>query len=145
MAQNLANTFLASVLLFVSASSSLAQKTPTFKVGDIVEAHSFFFNPPWHKAKVVNVGKDCESYRGYKPYHVVFIEPEEHHGLTCVGDDEIRAIEAANLPANDNRAANQNNPPPVRNGTFKVGDRVDVIGKRRGTIIEAASGRYKIH
>lgn len=113
-----------SVLVFVSASASVAQQTPKFTAGDVVEAHSFFFSPPWHKARVVNVGRDCESYLPSKPYHVVFIEPEEDHGLTCVGTDEIRAI---------------------GNGTFRVGDRVDVLAKRRGTIIEAAAGRYKVH
>src|SRR5437016_3954637 len=98
MLRNLTKTWLASVLLIIGGSFSWAQDTPKFKVGDIVEAHSFFFTPPWHKAKVVGVGKDCESYLPYKPYHVVFIEPDENHGLTCVGNDDIRALEAERPP-----------------------------------------------
>lgn len=94
---------------------------------------------------MVDVGKDCASYSSYKPYHVVFIEPEEDHDLACVGGDEIRALEAPSSPADNTKPANQNNPQPVGNGRFRVGHRVDVIGKRRGTIIEAANGRYKIH
>lgn len=145
MIRRMARMFLGSALLLIGGAASLAQDTPKFKVGDIVEAHSFFFTPPWHKAKVVNVGRDCESYLPYKPYHVVFIEPEEDHGLACVGNDEIRAIEAEKPSADADKTVNQNNPRPVGNGTFRVGDRVDVFAKRRGTIIEAANGRYKIH
>lgn len=141
----------ASGLLFISTVVSLAQEAPNFKPGDAVEAHSYFYNPPWHKAKVVSVGKECQAPRAYK---VVFIgEGAEDHGLTCVSPDEIRSLEAEKPTAaaiGDNKAAGDNNPQPAA-GAFKVGDRVDVLPKygpdkaQRGTIMEVAAGGYKVH
>ncbi len=154
------------LLLCLGVSFSCAQNGQ-WKVGDVVEAHSFFFTPPWHKAKIVNMGRDCESYGGRQPYHVVFIDPEENHGLTCVGDDELRPL--ANQTRNTPRTTTETprtttGTPPSRGsddslmgsifknkdakrggGTFYLGDRVDVYGKRRGTIIEVTGGRYKVH
>jgi hypothetical protein len=141
--------FLGSAMLLIGGAASLAQDAPKFNPGDTVEAKSYFYNPPWHKARVVSLGRECQAPR---PYKVVFIgEGAEDHGLTCVGADEIRALEVPQPPAAGNNPADQNNPQPPRDGAFKVGDRVDVYASydkdkaQRGTIIETAGGQYKVH
>lgn len=127
--------------------SLFCARPPKFKVGEIVEVHSYFFNPPWHKAKILSFNKECASQ-----YRVQFVgEDAGDHGKPCVGGNDVRALEAEQPPADaGNKPAAGNNPQPA-GGSFKVGDRVDVYaswGKdkaQRGTIIEAADGRYKVH
>jgi hypothetical protein len=139
---------LASILLIIGATASLAQDAQKFNSGDTIEAHSYFYNPPWHKARIVSVGQGCSSTT---PYKVHFIGPDAgDHGDPCLGANEIRAIEAQQPPAENIKPAVRNNPSPLVGGTFKVGDRVDVFTAadrdkaRRGTIIEDAGGRYKV-
>lgn len=135
------------LLVIISASASFAQDPPKFKMGEIVEVHSYFFNPPWHKAKILTFNTDCPSQ-----YRVEFIgEDAGDHGKPCVGANEVRALAAGQPPAEArNKPAGENNPLPG-GGAFKVGDRVDVYASydkdkaQRGTIIEAAGGRYKVH
>ena len=87
-------TRITGMFLFVGAQAAFAQDA-RWKAGSIVEAHSYFFNPPWHKAKILNVGTDCADQS--KPYRVKFVG--EGSDVTssnpCVGADEIRAL----LPA----------------------------------------------
>lgn len=149
MLLKITGTLFAGTLLFVGALASYAQDAPKFKAGEIVEVHSFFFSPPWHKAKVLNVGTDCPYAN--TPYRVKFIgEDAGDHGNPCVGGDDIRALAVEQPPAGDNKQADQNNPPPAT-GAFKVGDRVDVFPRyspdkaQRGTLIEVAGGQYKVH
>jgi len=139
----------ASGLLFIVAAAALAQETK-FNVGEIVEVHSYFFNPPWHKAKVLNIGTDCQYPSA--PYRVQFIgEDAGDHGNPCVGGADIRALAAEQPPRETNLPADQNNPQPAAAGAFQLGDRVDVYAANnvdkagRGTIIEVAGGRYKVH
>lgn len=151
MKQKIMLILLTSVVIFISATYSLAQDAPKFKVDEVVEVHSYFFNPPWHKAKILNIGTDCQYPTS--PYRVRFIgEDAGDHGNPCVGGDDIRALATAENPPTDDNQPVANNPVQSRNqGTFNVGDRVDVIYSyskdkgTRGTIIEAVDGRYKIH
>jgi len=149
MLRNIPTLFLASLLLVVGAAASSAQDAQKFNSGDIVEAHSYFFNPPWHKAKVLSVGQECTAP---KPYRVHFIGPDAgDHGDPCVGGNEIRALEAQPQPGTEGKTDVRNDPRPLVGGAFKVGDRVDVFaadnpGKgARGTIIAGAGGSYKVH
>lgn len=141
----------ASILLFIGTSYAFAQ-TAQWKAGDVVEVHSYFFSPPWHKAQILNVNKDC-AYPT-QPYRVKFIgEDAGDHGNPCVGPEDIRALAGERPLANDNQTVNKNPTQQTNNGgAFNVGDRVDVIPiyskdkGRRGTIIEvAANGQYKVH
>jgi hypothetical protein len=141
---------LAVLLLFICAAFSFAQDSQKFNVGDTVEAKSFLFNPPWHKAKVISVGQPCYEY---KPYRVHFIGPDAgDHGDPCVGADEIRGFETQPPPvANNNKTAVETDARPTGNGAFNIGDRVDVWAANnrdkgaRGTIIENTGGQYKVH
>lgn len=140
----------ATLLLFLGTIISPAQ-TAQFKAGDIVEVHSYFFNPPWHKAQVLNVNKDCPYAN--TPYRVKFIgEDAGDHGNPCVGGDDIRVLAGEKPPANDNQIGNNPTQQTNNGGTFNVGDRVDVIPVyskdkgSRGTIIGiGANGQYKVH
>lgn len=142
--------FVASLLLFIGATASSAQDAQKFNVGDTVEAKSYIFNPPWHKARVISVGQPCYEN---KPYRVHFIGPDAgDHGDPCVGGDEIRAVETQPaLAADKTNPAGETNPGPRGSSAFKIGDRVDVWAANnrdkaaRGTIIENTGGRYKVH
>lgn len=135
-------------MLFISAGFSFAQDAK-FNVGDTVEAHSYFYNPPWHKARIVSVGQECS---GATPYRVHFIGPDAgDHGDPCVAASQVRAVEAEQPPADNIKPAVRNVPDSPAGGAFRVGDRVDVYAANnqdkaaRGTIIETAGGRYKVH
>src|SRR3982751_3325122 len=143
-------TLFALILLFVGALVSFAQDAPKFKAGDVVEVHSYFFNPPWHKATILNVSTDCEYAN--KPYRVKFIGDDAgDHGNPCVGGDEIRALAVETTPADDTKTVTSNPGPPNTGASSNVGDRVDVIYDyakdkgTRGTIIEVSGARYKVH
>ncbi|PYS74952.1 MAG: hypothetical protein DMF69_00195 [Acidobacteria bacterium] len=115
--------FSASVLLFICAAASLAQDGTKFNVGDTVEAKSYMFNPPWHKAKVISVGQPCYEL---KPYRVQFIGPDAgDHGNPCVGADEIRALETQPAPvaADNTNNAVETKTRPNGGGTYNIGDR----------------------
>jgi hypothetical protein len=86
------------------------------------------------------------------PYRIHFIGPDAgDHGEPCVGPNEVRAVEAEQPPVDNVKPAVRNVPGASVGGAFKVGDRVDVFAAnnqdkaRRGTIIEAAGGRFKVH
>jgi hypothetical protein len=150
MTRNLAFTIFGVGLTLLISSITFAQNAPQFKAGEVVEVHSYFFNPPWHQAKVLNVGTDCQNPT---PYRVKFIgEDAGDHGNPCVGGDDIRALaKAENPPPADNQNVADNTARPANGGAFNIGDRVDVIYAyakdkgARGTIIEATAGRYKVH
>lgn len=150
MRQNITSIICAGLLLFIGASVSFAQNGAKYKVGEVVEAHSYFFNPPWHKAQIVTIGGGCASSDA--PYRVHFVgDGAGDHGDPCIGEDEIRALAGEKLPADDAQTVGGNTAQPVnRGGGFNIGDRVDVIYSynkdkgKRGTIVEAAGGRYKV-
>src|SRR4051812_15699771 len=69
-----------------------AAQDQTFSTGDVVEAHSYIFTPPWHQAKIISVGDPCDAAR---PYRVHFIGPDAgDHGDPCMLPSEVRSIAA---------------------------------------------------
>lgn len=141
------------LLLLGAAAPALAQEGG-YAAGQTIEAKSYFYDPPWQKAKIVRVGGSCSPGT---PYRVHFIDVPDH-GDPCIGANEIRPLpgeerQAAAAPAARAGAADAGRLTgrPARNGAYHVGDRVDVWASydkdkgRRGTVIEVAGNRYKVH
>jgi hypothetical protein len=139
--------FTTGLLIMAGSAAVMSQDGGSFRVGGAVEAHSYFFNPPWHSAKVISIGSPCDPV---KPYRVHFTGPDAgDHGDPCVGSNEIRAIAA---PGNVPPAQTPPDRGPGNAGAgFGIGDRVDVFSENnrdkgaRGTIIEVSGNSYKIH
>ena len=135
------------VFFVVAAAAAVMSQDGAYRVGDTVEARSFFFNPPWHTARIVSVGTPCYPTA---PYRVHFIGPDAgDHGDPCVGPGDVRSVAA---PADVPPVQPPPGPAPVNTvGRFGIGDRVDVYSENnrdkgaRGTIIADSGNSYTIH
>lgn len=140
--------FFAVVLLFVSASVSLAQDQPQWKVGDKIEVKNM--SSEWVRATIIKIEDWRDAGRGFA-YRVEVEDPNAPNRYWAAAANTIRALpnQTVNKQA-DNKNVGGNPQPNADGGTFKVGDRVDVYynekqGKNRGTIIEAKEGKFKVH
>jgi hypothetical protein len=140
-------TLMTGVLLSVSASISLAQDKPTWKVGDKVEVEDIY-TQKWEKATIIEV----KSWGAYKAR--LDNSPPRTEAELLLRPEQVRAPAEDSKTVGDETAQPVDSAGPVKTamntGSFKAGDRViefDPQGRNyvyRATILEVGDGRYKI-
>lgn len=136
------------IVLLAGASVSFTQYRYPWKVGDKVETYNSTTRQ-WERATIIRIDESRSDGRGF--WYTVQVDNSQTGSPTRITTpDRIRVAANRSADTGNNRGGNSSRALTA----LKVGERVDVFykpnqgknqGKNRGTVIEVAEGKYKVH